>query len=611
MLRGFGEKANVMIEAPTGSGKTMAMLGAVREWITTRPSGKIYLCSRTHQQLDQMVAVAKAFIGDAAHISRLVGKDRVCLLEREVHSGNVPQLCSQHRASSTCRFYRNWKEQHGPETRLPDVRDIEDLVESCAANDICPYYVNEQYYVARSKIVLAPYNYLIDPFVRSTLNINLSGAILILDEAHNIETFCRDAMSLQVSRSQLQTYARRFSRYVELREFFEGLLAMMNDVGYAIVRGDDLLAKTRRYLKTDNVSLGQVVSPLTSRHPLSDRLNTTLIDRIVTQFYYPEIFGAQGFAMFVVQGRESPELRMTCMDSSYAMKSVSSCTHSIVLASGTLSPMSSYEKELGVFFTHKVSAKEHVVSKRHVFVRRISHSLKGDKEFYMNYSACQNEELLKAVGSVVYESTKILKKNVGETKAGVLCFFPSYKLLQTCPDVWRKVPLWPKLVKVVGGHLFLEDSENSDLLFDRYKTALIDGEPGTVALFLVVHRGKMSEGVDFSDSLARLVVSVGLPYPSYHSPDVKVKVEFNRSRGGDGDEWYKTQAMRAVNQSVGRCVRHVNDWGAVLLLDSRYFRPDVWSDLSHWVQVCEDESSTFKDTKKSLLEINSFLNGRL
>lgn len=336
---------------------------------------------------------------------------------------------------------------------------------------------------------------------------------------------------------------------------------MMNDVGYAIVRGDDLLAKTRRYLKTDNVSLGQVVSPLTSRHPLSDRLNTTLIDRIVTQFYYPEIFGAQGFAMFVVQGRESPELRMTCMDSSYAMKSVSSCTHSIVLASGTLSPMSSYEKELGVFFTHKVSAKEHVVSKRHVFVRRISHSLKGDKEFYMNYSACQNEELLKAVGSVVYESTKILKKNVGETKAGVLCFFPSYKLLQTCPDVWRKVPLWPKLVKVVGGHLFLEDSENSDLLFDRYKTALIDGEPGTVALFLVVHRGKMSEGVDFSDSLARLVVSVGLPYPSYHSPDVKVKVEFNRSRGGDGDEWYKTQAMRAVNQSVGRCVRHVNDWG--------------------------------------------------
>ncbi|XP_040074951.2 Fanconi anemia group J protein homolog [Ixodes scapularis] len=244
---------------------------------------------------------------------------------------------------------------------------------------------------------------------------------------------------------------------------------------------------------------------------------------------------------------------MTCMDSSYAMKSVSSCTHSIVLASGTLSPMSSYEKELGVFFTHKVSAKEHVVSKRHFFVRRISHSLKGDKEFYMNYSACQNEELLKAVGSVVYESTKILKKNVGETKAGVLCFFPSYKLLQTCPDVWRKVPLWPKLVKVVGGHLFLEDSENSDLLFHRYKTALIDGEPGTVALFLVVHRGKMSEGVDFSDSLARLVVSVGLPYPSYHSPDVKVKVEFNRSRGGDGDEWYKTQAMRALNQSVGRC----------------------------------------------------------
>ena len=33
----------------------------------------------------------------------------------------------------------------------------------------------------------------------------------------------------------------------------------------------------------------------------------------------------------------------------------------------------------------------------------------------------------------------------------------------------------------------------------------------------------------------------------------------------DGNSWYKQQAVRAVNQAIGRVIRHRNDWYADIL----------------------------------------------
>ena len=37
-----------------------------------------------------------------------------------------------------------------------------------------------------------------------------------------------------------------------------------------------------------------------------------------------------------------------------------------------------------------------------------------------------------------------------------------------------------------------------------------------------------------------------------------------------GDQWYTQSAFRALNQAVGRCIRHRYDYGAVLLVDHRF-----------------------------------------
>jgi regulator of telomere elongation helicase 1 len=37
-----------------------------------------------------------------------------------------------------------------------------------------------------------------------------------------------------------------------------------------------------------------------------------------------------------------------------------------------------------------------------------------------------------------------------------------------------------------------------------------------------------------------------------------------------GDEWYMQDAIRAVNQAIGRVVRHKDDYGSIVFIDSRY-----------------------------------------
>jgi Rad3-related DNA helicase len=42
-----------------------------------------------------------------------------------------------------------------------------------------------------AQLIFCPYSYLLDPVVRAAMSIDLSGSVLIFDEAHNIEDICR------------------------------------------------------------------------------------------------------------------------------------------------------------------------------------------------------------------------------------------------------------------------------------------------------------------------------------------------------------------------------------------------------------------------------------
>jgi regulator of telomere elongation helicase 1 len=106
---------------------------------------------------------------------------------------------------------------------------------------------------------------------------------------------------------------------------------------------------------------------------------------------------------------------------------------------------------------------------------------------------------------------------------------------------------------------------------DRYYGSIFEDD-GKGAILMGVCRGRMSEGLDFSDNAARCVVIVGIPYPNYSDPKVVLKKDYLdkkcrnmelpiESRQLLGNAWYNQQASRAVNQAIGRVIRHVQDYG--------------------------------------------------
>lgn len=62
------------------------------------------------------------------------------------------------------------------------------------------------------------------------------------------------------------------------------------------------------------------------------------------------------------------------------------------------------------------------------------------------------------------------------------------------------------------------------------------------------------------------------------------ELALSSAQGLTGKQWYELDAVRAVNQAVGRVIRHSKDFGAVLLCDCRYVNPSVQNTLSMWLR---------------------------
>ncbi len=139
------------------------------------------------------------------------------------------------------------------------------------------------------------------------------------------------------------------------------------------------------------------------------------------------------------------------------------------------------------------------------------------------------------------------------------------------------------------------------------------------ALMFAVFRGKVSEGIDLRDDNCRAVACISIPFPALRDPRVVLKREYNDERvrgaagsaggaGGppvlSGAAWYECQAFRALNQALGRCIRHRADWGAILLLDKRFCGGRNAAQLPRWVRPAVVDAP---DYGRMLASIDAFV----
>ncbi|KAJ1976120.1 hypothetical protein H4R34_004093 [Dimargaris verticillata] len=282
------------------------------------------------------------------------------------------------------------------------------------------------------------------------------------------------------------------------------------------------------------------------------------------------------------------EFSLWCMNPGVVFRSVVEQTHSVILTSGTLSPMNTFMSELQTSF-HLTLEANHVIQPNQIWVGAIpvgpaNQLLKGV------HATANTLEYQDDIGRAILRICQ-------ETPQGVLCFMPSYGLIEKMISRWTVTDLYTQLKEVKD--VFQEPQQASQAKFEQdlkqYHTKIRENMairgPRNGAILFAVYRGKVSEGIDFSDEACRAVINIGIPFPHLMDVQVKLKQQYNDQAAKHGafprltgKEWYTTQAYRAVNQALGRCIRHRNDWGAVIFLECRLTYRQNAQQLSRWVR---------------------------
>jgi chromosome transmission fidelity protein 1 len=187
---------------------------------------------------------------------------------------------------------------------------------------------------------------------------------------------------------------------------------------------------------------------------------------------------------------------------------------------------------------------------------------------------------------VCYELGQTLVQICRTAPSGVIVFLPSYAYEAFLIRHWKKTHIWNDLQAIKRIHREPKSSQNIESSLQSYARDAVHGDLGAV-LFSVIG-GKMSEGINFSDGMARCVVIVGLPYPDITDPVLMEKMlslDKMVDKTITGQSYYQNLCIRAVNQSVGRAIRHANDYAAIVLIDRRYTTDSrIWSGLPNWLK---------------------------
>ncbi|XP_032619914.1 ATP-dependent DNA helicase DDX11 isoform X2 [Chelonoidis abingdonii] len=201
------------------------------------------------------------------------------------------------------------------------------------------------------------------------------------------------------------------------------------------------------------------------------------------------------------------------------------------------------------------------------------------------------------------EMGRILGNLCNVVPGGVVCFFPSYEYEKQVYTHWEGTGLLTRLA--TKKKIFQEPrkaNQVEQVLAEYAKCIKRCSQVGghvTGALLFSVVGGKMSEGINFSDDLGRCVIMVGMPYPNIKSPELQEKMAYRdktmpRTAGQPPSKMLiENLCMKAVNQSIGRAIRHQKDFASILLVDHRYARPSVFNKLPQWIKERTEIKPTF------------------
>ncbi|RAL08409.1 DNA helicase [Aspergillus homomorphus CBS 101889] len=650
---------------------------------------KIFFCSRTHSQLSQFagelrrVAMPSSIPEDVVSSIGEVGEERI----RHLSLGSRKNLCINTQVSALenptainerclelqqpgvarehkCPYLPSKKDQslavQFRDHALATIKDIEDLGKVGRKIGICPYYASRSV-IKHSEIVTLPYPLLLQQSAREALNLSVKGHIVIIDEAHNLMDAISNINSITVTLSQfemsiaqLTTYARKFKARLkgQNRSYIAQILRLLGSITHhlrSVLTSSESLEGP--VLPSDLMS-GKGVDQI-NPHKLSRYLQESKLARKVDGYVEsskdmtgnkasgkpttPVLFHIQGFLLslmnpsaegqlFYAKDKGDIRLRYMLLDPSNQFRDIVEDARAVILAGGTMSPMTDYMNHLFSYVPSdrlRTFSYGHVIPSENLTVHTLGRGVQGSSlEFTYG---CRDSEL------TVLDLGRTIASVCNVIPDGVVAFFPSYEYLGQVINMWKKLKVGERgqsLYELIDREKPIlsesrEMADSTEELLQKYAD-LIESSSG--ALLLSVVGGKLSEGINFSDRLGRGVLIIGLPFPNIRSAVWQAKIEYIEQKAlceavgseasrlsaakAAGREYYENACMRAVNQCIGRAIRHRNDYAAIVLMDKRYGRPNINGKLPAWIKQSMMATSVDQPADRTIQSLSTFFRGK-
>lgn len=503
---------------------------------------------------------------------------------------------------------------------LANIQDIEDLVQLGKELQVCPYY-STRLAIPPAEIVALPYPLLLNKAARMSLGIDLRENVVIIDEAHNLLDAINSISSSVVRMSHLRKgqvalkqYMDKFSTrlkgknemYIaQLNRLISGLVEFLScHTGNGQVMPLELLRKgvdavnihdLARYLRTSKLArkIDSYAEAELIAGPIPEAKTTPVLT--VIQGFLDCLVNPAKEGVFFYEASEDGEmsLKYLLLNPCHKFSDIVEEARSIVLAGGTMEPISDFLTMLFPQSLDRIKAFTcgHVIPDSNLVAFVLGNG-PSSVEFEFTFAARQSVPMLKDLGRAILNLISAIPD-------GVVVFFASYNFLSFVRQVWVNEGIYPMLNKRKSIFLESKDISVEETLGDY--TASV--ESGSGGLLLAVVGGKMSEGINFSDALGRAVIMVGLPFPNAHTAEWEAKLSYVEkssisralSTGStqtealaagreSRQEHYENVAMRAVNQSIGRAIRHQSDYASIILIDKRYGTERISKKLPKWIR---------------------------
>jgi DNA excision repair protein ERCC-2 len=571
-------------EAMSGFGKTAAVLAGSMSAAADDDLQIIYVC-RTKRQVFRVLEELNRFSKRVPlRATSLFSKYDYCLL-RQSSFGVSPETfkwyCSFQTSNNLCSYFLNVSFNHDKIERLVEAQtngagSISELLRRGTELHVCPYEV-ERLSLARSRIIVTTYHYLLDLNSRSILvpgDKALGRVVAVIDEAHNIRDFVsgnstttlsfsditdcvNDARSLLLPRicSAISEIADRATRFCSKSDHW----LVRKDSFVAAITGDhvkdwlsDLVFElstnagvawysvaTNRNLPTSIIKLGSFLSALLSSLESDD----------------------------IALVKSESTLFLTDTRPSKRFLGATAGFRSLVLLSATINPSNLFLRSIGL---DKAGTIVHSAVTGYKFRIRTVIDRGVTTRFKMR-TAGTYSKIAERLAAVCCSAP-----------GGVGVFLPSYSVLDSVAGPLRsKVELAssarPRAILVERPGLANEDSEK---MMDTFKSS-----PGCV--LLAVQGGRFSEGEDFPGDAMDVSVVVGLPLPP---PSPMMYAEYRQMEIDrfDKHEAYMVlallPALRKAFQCAGRHVREPGKVGMVFFMDSRFADQKIVDLMPSWLR---------------------------